>query len=44
VVLLVISATGLVLWSSLRSRGKFGLLVIGLGLAAGVAVYVLWVP
>jgi hypothetical protein len=44
VLLLVISATGLVLWSSLRSRGKFGALVFLVGAAASVAVYVLWVP
>jgi hypothetical protein len=44
VLFLVVSATGLVLWSSLRSRGKHGLAVIGFGLLGSVAVYWLFVP
>jgi hypothetical protein len=40
----VVSVTGLVLWTSLRSRGRHGLLVMTLGLAAGVVVYYLYVP
>jgi len=44
VLLLVVSATGLVLWSSLRSRGRHGLAVLGLGLAASAGVYYLFVP
>jgi hypothetical protein len=42
--LLLISTTGLILWWSLRSRGRFGILTIGLGLVASVTVYLLWVP
>ncbi len=42
--LLVISATGLVLWSSLRGRGRFGAAVLVLGTAAGFAVYFAFVP
>jgi hypothetical protein len=44
VLLLVISATGLVLWWSLRSRGRFGLVAIGLGLMLTVVIYYVWVP
>jgi len=40
----VVSVTGLVLWTSLRSRGRHGLLMMTLGLAAGVVVYYLYVP
>jgi hypothetical protein len=40
----VISATGLILWSSLRARGRHGLLVIVVGLALAVAVYLAFVP
>jgi uncharacterized protein len=44
IVLLIISTTGLVLWHSLRGRGKHGLAVMGLGLAIGVVVYYALVP
>jgi hypothetical protein len=44
IIFVIVSLTGLILWSSLRSRGKHGLLTIGLGLAAGLAVYFLFVP
>jgi hypothetical protein len=44
VLLLVVSATGLVLWGSLKSRGKGGLAVTLLGAAAALAVYYLSVP
>ncbi|QDU19261.1 PepSY-associated TM helix domain-containing protein [Urbifossiella limnaea] len=44
VLMLVISATGLVLWWSLKSRGKWGALLLLLGGAAGVAVYAWLVP
>ncbi len=44
VLFLVISITGLVLWASLRSRGQGGVLVILLGLAAAVFVFVRYVP
>ena len=43
VLLLTVSATGLILWSSLRNRARHGLAVMGLGLLAGVGVYVLFV-
>ena len=42
--LLLISVTGLVLWSSLRTRGKWGMLLLVLGGLAGLAVYVFGVP
>lgn len=44
VLILIIAVTGLILWSSLRSRGRFGLAVIGLGLCVCVAVYWRLVP
>jgi hypothetical protein len=40
----VVSVTGLILWSSLRSRGHYGLLVMTLGVAAGFAVFFAYVP
>lgn len=42
--LVVISVTGLVLWSSLKTRGKWGVACVLLGGLAAVAVYVLGVP
>ena len=44
VLVLIVAATGLILWHSLRGRGHYGLLVIGLGLALGVVVYLAFVP
>jgi hypothetical protein len=44
VLLLIISSTGLILWSSLRGRAHYGLVVMGLGLVVGVGVYYLFVP
>jgi hypothetical protein len=44
IIFVIVSITGLILWSSLRSRGKHGLLTIMLGLAAGLVVYFLFVP
>ena len=44
VLLLVISATGLVLWSSLKSRGKWGVVAFLAGLVAAAAVYFWAVP
>jgi hypothetical protein len=41
---LTVAVTGLILWQSLRGRGHYGLLVMALGLALGVAVYVIFVP
>jgi hypothetical protein len=42
--LLIVSATGLVLWWSLRSRGKHGMIFVLVGAAAATAVYFLFVP
>ncbi len=44
VLLLVIAATGLVLWWSLKSRGRWGAALVVLGGAAGYAVYHWLVP
>ena len=44
VLVLIVAVTGLTLWQSLRGRGHYGLLVIGLGLALGVGVYLIFVP
>jgi hypothetical protein len=40
----VVSITGLLLWTSLRSRGRHGLAVIVVGLVASVVVYFVYVP
>ncbi len=40
----IVSATGLILWSSLRGRAQHGMAVLLLGLALSVAVYFIWVP
>lgn len=44
IMLVVISATGLILWSSLRGRAKHGLAVLIAGSLFGVAVYWFGVP
>ena len=44
VLFVLISITGLILWSSLRSRAQTGLLVLILGAAFTLIVYFLWVP
>ncbi len=44
VLLLVIAATGLVLWSSLRSRGKWGAVIVLVGAGLATAVYYWLVP
>ena len=44
VLLGVICATGLVLWSSLKSRAKYGAVVVLLGGAVAVGVYWWFVP
>ena len=44
VLLLVICVTGLILWSSLKSRAKYGAVVILVGGAVSVAVYWWFVP
>jgi uncharacterized protein len=44
VLMLVISTTGLVLWWSLKSRGKWGPLAMLMGAAAAFSVYYWFVP
>jgi hypothetical protein len=44
ILFLVISVTGLILWSSLRGRAQHGFAVLMLGLALGIVVYFVWVP
>lgn len=40
----IVSITGLILWSSLRGRAQHGLIVLVIGTAIGVVVYLYWVP
>ena len=42
VVLVILSATGLIMWSSLKSRGRYGLVVAAIGAALSVAVVLLF--
>jgi hypothetical protein len=44
ILFVIVSITGLILWSSLRNRARHGLLVIGLGLAMTLVVYFVFVP
>ena len=44
VLLAFVSLTGLILWSALRHRGKFGLVAMILGAAIATAVYLFAVP
>jgi hypothetical protein len=44
ILLLAISLSGLVLWSALKSRGKWGATAMSLGLAIGLVVYYVSVP
>ncbi len=44
ILLLIISATGLVMWWSLKSRGKWGAILFLSGTAGSVAVYYWFVP
>jgi hypothetical protein len=44
ILFVIVSLTGLILWSSLRSRGKYGSLLIGLGLGISLWVYFVFVP
>lgn len=44
ILLLIISATGLVMWWSLKSRGKWGAILFVLGTALSVAVYYWFTP
>ena len=42
ILFVIISITGLILWTSLRSRAHHGIAVLLLGLAVGLAVYFVW--
>jgi len=44
VLFVIVSITGLILWSSLRGRAQHGFAVLMVGLALGLAVYFVWVP
>jgi hypothetical protein len=44
VVILFVAVTGLILWFSLRARGRYGFVVLGLGVALGVGVYFYLIP
>jgi hypothetical protein len=44
VLLLIISTTGLILWWSLKSRGKWGAILLLTGGASAFAVYYWFVP
>lgn len=44
ILVLVVSATGLYLWSSLKGRGHYGWVVLVLGLLFGLLVYFAFVP
>ena len=44
VLFLIVSITGLILWSSLRGRAQHGLAVLTAGLGFALVVYFLWVP
>jgi len=44
ILFVIVSATGLILWSSLRGRAQHGLAVLLLGLTLSVVIYFLWVP
>jgi hypothetical protein len=41
-VFVVLAATGLILFSSLKGRGRYGLVVLGLGAAASIAIIVVF--
>lgn len=44
ILFVIISITGLILWSSLRGRAQHGLAILMIGTAVGLAVYFVWVP
>ena len=44
ILVLIVASTGLYMWHSLRGRGHYGIFILGLGGALGVAVYLLFVP
>jgi hypothetical protein len=44
IVVVIVCATGLYLWGSLRGRGSYSFFVLLVGTMLGVAVYLIWVP
>jgi hypothetical protein len=44
ILFVVVSITGLILWSSLRARAQSGFAVLILGMAVSLVVYIVWVP
>lgn len=40
----IVSITGLILWSSLKGRAQHGLAVLLVGVAICAAIYFVWVP
>ena len=44
ILFVIVSITGLMLWTSLRSRAQYGIAVLLLGAAVGLVVYFMWVP
>jgi hypothetical protein len=44
ILFVIVSITGLILWSSLRSRAQHGFMVLMLGAAIGFAIYFIYVP
>jgi len=44
IALFVVATTGIIVWWSLKGRGRYGGLIVLVGTAVGLAVYHLWVP
>lgn len=44
ILFVIVSITGLILWSSLRGRAQHGFAVLMIGLIVSLAVYFVWVP
>lgn len=44
ILMVIVAATGLVLWSSLRGRGRFTFAVFLFGIGSGLAVFFVFVP
>jgi len=44
ILFVIVSLTGLILWTSLRARAQYGLIVIIVGVAVSVVVYFKYVP
>ena len=40
----IVSFTGIILWSSLKGRAQHGLAILILGTVLSIAVYFIWVP